>query len=302
MKIRSVGYLVKQGVKNIYRNRSFSLASVATMTACIFIFGLFYSIILNVEHMVDTVEDTVCVTVFFEEDISDTKIEEIGRIISTRVEVASIHYTSAEDAWEDYKEKYFENNPELAEGFAHDNPLANSASYEIYLNDVSMQNALVSFLEGMDGIRQVNHSDITARSLEQFGKMVALISAVIILILFAVSIFLINNTVSTGVTVRSEEIGIMKLIGATDAFVKAPFIVEGVGIGVIGAIIPLMIIRYFYNRVVTYITTQFSLLQGVVTFLPVEEVFYTLLPLGIMLGLGVGLIGSLMSLRKHIRV
>lgn len=302
MKIRSVGYLVKQGVKNIYRNRSFSLASVATMTACIFIFGLFYSIILNVEHMVDTVEDTVCVTVFFEEDISDTKIEEIGRIISTRVEVASIHYTSAEDAWEDYKEKYFESNPELAEGFAHDNPLANSASYEIYLNDVSMQNALVSFLEGIDGIRQVNHSDITARSLEQFGKMVALISAVIILILFAVSIFLINNTVSTGVTVRSEEIGIMKLIGATDAFVKAPFIVEGVGIGVIGAIIPLMIIRYFYNRVVTYITTQFSLLQGVVTFLPVEEVFYTLLPLGIMLGLGVGLIGSLMSLRKHIRV
>lgn len=302
MKIRSFGYCVKQGVKNIYRNRSFSLASVATMTACIFIFGLFYSIVLNVEYMVDSVENTVCVTVFFDEDTSDEKIEEIGRIISTRVEVASIHYTSAEDAWEDYKAKYFADNPELAEGFAHDNPLANSSSYEIYLNDVSMQNALVNFLEGIDGIRQVNHSDVTAKSLEQLGKMVALISAAIILILFAVAIFLINNTVSTGVTVRKEEIGIMKLIGATDAFVKAPFIVEGVGIGVIGAIIPLMIIRYFYNRVVMYITTQFSLLQGVVTFLPVEQVFYTLLPIGIMLGLGVGLIGSLMSLRKHIRV
>lgn len=302
MKIRSFGYCAKQGVRNIYRNRSFSLASVATMTACIFIFGLFYSILLNVSHMVDTVEDTVCVVVFFEPDASDEKIEEIGRIISARAEVASVHYTSAEEAWETYKEKYFENNPELADGFAQDNPLANSASYEIYLNDVSMQDALVSFLEGLDGIRQVNHSDITAAALEQFGRMVALISAIIILILFAVAIFLINNTVATGVTVRKEEIGIMKLIGATDAFVKAPFIVEGVIIGVIGALIPLCIIRYFYNRVVIYIATQFSLLQGVVTFLPVEQVFKTLLPVGVMLGLGVGLIGSLMSLRKHIRV
>ncbi len=302
MKIRSFGYCAKQGVRNIYRNRSFSLASVATMTACIFIFGLFYSMILNVSHMVDTVENTVCVVVFFEPDASEEKIEEIGRIISERAEVASVHYTSAEEAWENYKEKYFEKNPELADGFAQDNPLANSASYEIYLNDVSMQNVLVNFLEGLDGIRQVNHSDITAAGLEQFGRMVALISAVIILILFAVAIFLINNTVATGVTVRKEEIGIMKLIGATDAFVKAPFIVEGVIIGVIGAIIPLLVIRYFYNRVVIYITTQFSLLQGVVTFLPVEQVFKTLLPVGIMLGLGVGLIGSLMSLRKHIRV
>ena len=132
MKIRSIFYHLKQGFKNIYRNRLFSLASIATITACVFLFGVFYSIMMNFEYMVKKAENEVCVTVFFDEGLSDTEIKKLGDTISNRVEVSSVHYTSAEEAWNNFKSEYFAAYPDLAEGFK-DNPLINSASYEVYL-------------------------------------------------------------------------------------------------------------------------------------------------------------------------
>ena len=103
MKIRSIFYHLKQGFKNIYRNRLFSLASIATITACVFLFGVFYSIMMNFEYMVKKAENEVCVTVFFDEGLSDTEIKKLGDTISNRVEVSSVHYTSAEEAWNNFK-------------------------------------------------------------------------------------------------------------------------------------------------------------------------------------------------------
>ena len=122
MKIRSIFYHLKQGFKNIYRNRLFSLASIATIAACVFLFGVFYSIMMNFEYMVKKAENEVCVTVFFDEGLSDTEIKKLGDTISNRVEVSSVHYTSAEEAWNNFKSEYFAAYPDLAEGFK-DNPL-----------------------------------------------------------------------------------------------------------------------------------------------------------------------------------
>ena len=213
-----------------------------------------------------------------------------------------VNYVSADEAWEKFKTDYFGDSADLAEGFKSDNPLANSDNYEVYMEDVSKQKSVVSYAESLDGVRKVNKSDVVAKTLTSMNKLVGIISAGIIGILLAVSIFLISNTVTMGITVRSEEIAIMKYIGAKDGFVRAPFVIEGLLIGVIGALIPLVILYFAYDKAVAYIMAKFSLLNNIVEFLPVIDVYRTLLPVGIALGVGIGFVGSFFTIRKHLRV
>lgn len=298
MRISTFFYTIKQGFINIFRNKWFSLASIATISDCLFLFGLFYSILMNVQNIVKTAQEGVSVTVFFDEGISDDRIQQIGDEIQKRPEVSKINFISADEAWDSFKEEYL---GEYADGFT-ENPLENSASYEIYLNDVSMQPALVSFLEGLDGIREVNRSEITAASLTGINALIAYASIGIIAILFAVSIFLISNTVTIGISVRKEEISIMKYIGATDFFVRSPFVIEGMLIGAIGALIPMGIIYSVYNEVIGYIIGKFSNLSKLLAFLPVNEIFAKLLPGSLIMGIGIGFLGSIITVRKHLRV
>ncbi len=302
MRINTIFYSFKQGIKNIFRNFLFSLASMSTMAACIFLFGLFFAIVVNMQHMLKEAEALISITVFFDDGLEEDRILEIGTSIGKRVEVAELIYTSAEEAWEDFKIVYFKGNEDLARAFADDNPLSDSSSYEIFLNDITMQEAMVTYLESIDGVRQVNRSETTANSLTDFGMLLGYVSAAIIIILLAVAIFLISNTVTVGITVRKEEISIMKLIGATDHFVKAPFLIEGILIGLVGAIIPLVALYYLYNNVVIYILNQFQILSGIILFLPVDTVFKTLIPVALALGVGIGYFGSSFTVRRHIKV
>lgn len=302
MKISTHGYNIGQGVKNVWRNKMFSIASIATMAACIFLFGIFYSVGSNFQAIVKSAEEGVAVTVFFDAGITDDQISAIGDEISKRPEVASYNFVSADDAWASFQTEYFEGNEDLAAGFADDNPLANSANYEIYLSDVSMQPTLVSFLEGLDGVRQVNQSEVAAKTLTDINSAITIISLGIIIILLAVSIFLISNTVMVGVSVRKEEIAIMKLIGAKDGFVREPFVVEGILIGFIGSAIPLVVLYFMYEKVISYMSSQFQFLGSLATFIPVEIIFKTLVPISLILGVGIGWIGSRITLHKHLRV
>lgn len=302
MRISTFFYSVKQGVKNIWRNKMFSLASVATMAACIFLFGLFFAIVTNFQSMVKDAEEGVAVTVLFDDDITPQQIAEIGDRIRVRPEVAAYNFKSADDAWEEFSQIYFEGDEELAEGFGDDNPLQKSESYEIYLNDVSMQDTLVTFLESLDGVREVRRSEIVANTLSDFNRLIGYVSAGIILILLCVAVFLISNTVTVGIAVRKEEIGIMKLIGATDFFVRAPFVVEGILIGLIGSVLPLVLLYVMYSRLIVYIMEKFNFLSSLMKFLPVDTVFRTLVPVAMALGVGIGFLGSFTTTRKHLKV
>ncbi|WP_099469125.1 permease-like cell division protein FtsX [Konateibacter massiliensis] len=302
MRISSIAYSLKQGFKNIVRNKMFSLASIATMAACIFLFGLFYAIVANFNNIVKQAETGVSVTVFFDEGISDDKIKEIGDEIGKRVEVSKYNYVSADEAWEAFKKDYFGGDEDAASSFQDDNPLAEASSYEIYLNDVSMQKTLVTYLESLDGVREVKRSEIVANTLANFNVLVGYISLAIIIILLGVSVFLISNTVTIGIAVRREEISIMKLIGATDFFVKAPFIVEGILIGLVGSAIPLIALFYMYRNIIQLVSEKFKILQGVLNFLPVNTVFQTLIPVALLIGVGIGFLGSFITIRKHLRV
>ena len=301
MRPSTIWYTLKQGFKNIKRNWMFSLACIITMSACIFLVGVFYSIVNNVNNIAHKVEEEVPITVFFDEGTSEDDMKQVGETIQARPEVAKIEFESGDEAWEKYKEQYFQGS-DAADGFKDDNPLANSSNYHVYLNDITKQTELVSYIQGLDHVREVNQSEQAAKTLGSINKLVSYVSMAIIALLLIISIFHISNTVSMGIAVRKEEIGIMKLIGATDTFVRFPFVLEGIILGVIGAAIPLIGLFFLYNTTVQYVLTKFNVLTGVVDFIPVWQIYQTLVPMGLGLGVGIGLIGSFWTTRKHLRV
>ena len=295
----------------------FSLASIATMSACIFLFGLFFSILVNFQYIIRTAEEGVAITVFFDEDATDEQKQEIGKELKEHKGVADVKYVSADEAWEEFQKEYFGDNPELAEGFKDDNPLASSDNYEVYMETIDnddqslvarsrslseTQNELVQFAQGLDGVRDVNKSDVVANTLSSVNTLVAIVSIAIIIILLGVSIFLISNTVTMGITVRKEEIAIMKYIGAKDFVVRSPFVIEGLIIGVFGAAIPLTLLYFLYDKAVEYIMMKFAILQNIIDFLPVGTVYQILLPIVLAMGIGIGFLGSFFTVRKHLKV
>lgn len=279
----------------------FSLASIITMAACIFLVGVFYSIVNNVDNIAHKVEQEVPVTVFFNEGTTQEQIDAVENLIKARPEVENVEFESADDAWQKFKDQYFQGS-DAAEGFKDDNPLVNSANLQVYMNQIEKQSELVAYIQGLDNVREVNQSEKAANTLGSFNKLVSYASIIIIVILILISIFLISNTISVGISVRKEEIGIMKFIGATDGFVRAPFVLEGMVLGIIGAAIPLTVLYFLYNTAVEYILTKFNVLTGVVDFIPVMQIYRTLLPIGLALGIGIGLVGSFWTTRKHLRV
>ena len=299
MRISTFFYTLKQGVINIFRNKLFSLASIATISACLFLFGLFYAVILNFQNVVRTAEEDVSVTVFFKDGTTQEEMEQIGAQIRARDEASEAKFISADEAWaewapenigEDYNEIYTEN------------PLEGMDNYEIYMNDVSKQESLVSWLESIPQVDEVRHSEVAATTLTGVNALVAYTSVGIIAILLAVSVFLINNTVMIGISVRKSEIEIMKYIGATDFFVRSPFVIEGILIGLIGSLLPLGLIYVLYKKVIDYVMIEFPSLSGLMQFLPVSEIYRTLLPVCLGLGAGIGFLGSFITVRKHLRV
>ena len=302
MRISTFWYCLKQGVINICRNILFSLASIATVSACIFLFCLFFSIMVNVQYVVKNTESTVGITVFFNEGLDKNKISEIGNEIKQRKEVKEVKFTSAEDAWSEAKKEYFGDMQDLAEGFEEDNPLANSSSYTIFLTDLTQQDELVSWLNGIEGVRKVNYSKTAAEGMNSLNKVIGILSMLIIGILLAVAIFLISNTISVAAAFRKNENQIMKLIGATNYMIRAPFVVEGVIIGLVGASLPLIAIYFLYRSAVGYVVTKFSILSGLFQFLPVDAIFPYMAATAMSLGLGIGFFVSFFTIRKHLKV
>lgn len=302
MRVSTVGYTVKQGVKNIVRNKMFSIASIATMAACIFLFGVFFSIITNFSYIVDKAEEGMAIVIFFDEDATDLQLKNIRQQLEARDDVLEVKYVPGDQALQDFAEENFKDYPEIIEDLKKDNPLANSNNYEVYMKSVESQKQLVEFAEGLEGVRKVNKSDVVANTLSSVNVLIAYVSGAIILILLIVAVFLISNTVAMGITIRREEIAIMKYIGAKDGFVKAPFVIEGVMIGLIGAAIPLIVLYYAYEKAIFYILNRFAILNNILDFLPVSEVYRTLLPTGLALGVGIGFVGSFLTIRKHLKV
>ena len=302
MSAKSAGYCFNQGLVNIKRNKLYSIASIGTVAACIFLISVIFAIIINVNYMEKKLEQQVGVTVFFNNGISQTDIDKIGETIKQDKRVKSIKFTSADKAWKDFKKDYFKEDPELASGFEKDNPLANSASYTVYLKNIKHQDSFSKDAKKIAGVRKVKHSKKAKATLTNLERLLGYASIALIIILLGVGVFLISNTVMIGISVRKEEIKIMKLIGSTNSFVRAPFVIEGVMIGLIGSIIPLIILVAIYSKLIDLIVSKFGVFARNISFAPESMVFSIIIPIGLGIGVGIGLIGSFFSIRKHLKV
>lgn len=295
------GYGIKQGIKNIRQNRLFSLAAIGTIATCLFLLGIFYALISNFQNMIYNAESTVGITVFFEEGITEGQINGIEEKIRACKTVEEVKYISAEEAWKNFQKEMYSDSDMVEDTFAGENPLKDSASLEVYLSDVSNQESIIHFIKKIKGVRKVNGSNTVASSLTNFNLLVTYVSITIIVLLLLVSVFLISTAVATGIRVRKDEISIMRYIGATDMFIKLPFLVEGITIGIAGAVLPLVILWFLYDRMIEFVLTHFSILSNWLTFVETADEFRTLVPMFLLVGVGIGFIGSAMSVRKHLR-
>ncbi len=302
MSFKALGYSIKQGFINIKRNKMFSLASVGTMVACLFMLGVFLGILINFMHILKNAESTVTISVFFNKELTPEQIADIGKNIKERPEVDSVEYRTAEEAWKMFSEEYYAGDSDLLASFGDDNPLGDSDSYLVTLKNMKDQEELTKYLNNITGVRSVNSPQSTMESINKLNGIISITSIALIVILFLVSIFLISNTVVVAISVRREEIAIMRYIGASDGFISGPFIVEGVIIGTIGAIIPVGLLYGLYFALLKFVEEDLSGMASWLQLMSPNQIFIYLAPICVVLGIGIGLIGSIHTVRKHLKV
>lgn len=302
MKLNGFCYCIRSGFQNIFHRKLFSLVSIVTITASIFLFCMFFAVIRNVQHIAHQAETTVGITVFFNETVQEDRVREIMETLKGLSEVREIRYTSAQEAWDSFRRDYFNDNAVLAEAFAEDNPLAGSQSLELFLQDIDRQESMVARLKTYPEIRQINYSSTAISGLKSLNRIISLISVTIIAILLAVSVFLISNTISVAAQFRRRENEIMKLIGAGNLFIRLPFLVQGTMLGFVGALLPLIAIFFLYDRAADYVTLHFTGISTLFMPVPIGELFPQMVIAAMVLGVGVGFLVSFFTIRRSLRV
>lgn len=305
MKIRSIRVCLKQGLQGIWRNRLMVLASVCTVSACLFILGIVYCLVANVQQFADDLDDSLGIIAFLSENVSEESVPTLVEQIRDMEGVKEVTYVSTDEAWQNFKESMgFDDQlgEDTLAQLDQDNPLANSASLEIYLYEAADQNDFVAQLQTMPQIRSIRYAAETADVLANLSSMITWGGMALILLLVFIAILLISNTIKLSVFVRRTEIGIMKYIGAKDSFVKIPFIVEGMIIGVLGAVLPAILIYFSYGSIVNFVMQQFGTFTQLIHFISANTILIQLIPIFLAVGIVVGVLGSTLSLRKYLKV
>lgn len=302
MEFSTLSYLIKMGLKNIRRNKVYMIGSVVTMSICIFLFGIFFISLSNVESILKTAEDEMSILVFFQEGIEKNKIEEIGQQIRQQENVIETNYVSADAAWEEFQNKIFEDDETVADDYKDTNPLAQSDHYKVRISGIENQTGFVTYIKGLEGVRKVTHSETTVRLLSTANRVLAMLTAGCMLLLVLISLFLVNNTLAVGMESRKDKIKVMQLMGAKPSFIKVPFIVEGLFIGIFGTGIPLFVLFIVYEWVMENVNLTLGIFQKGIPFLSASSIFPVLTVIAGILGIGTGLFGSLFTIKRHLKV
>ncbi|MCF0136066.1 MAG: ABC transporter permease [Lachnospiraceae bacterium] len=304
MKITTMCRCVGDGVKNVVKNGLMSLASVGTISACLIILGIVYCLVMNLRSFTGDLDKNVGMVAFLKSGITEEEVNQLTIQLSQRKDIESFHYVSADEAWADFKQEMLggdEITDELMEELNADNPLANASNFEIYPVSAGDQDGIADFLKASPLVRKVNYSANAAQTLDTMTKLVTYVGFGLILFLICIAILLISNTIRISVYTRRTEISIMKYIGATDSFVRLPFVVEGVLIGVLGAVGPVALVYFGYDALVQLIMEKFSGIMSLFTVLSVDSIMMGLLPLLLGISIVVGVFGSVISIRKYLR-
>lgn len=298
MKIRTMSYMIKQGFIGIWRNRGMSIASISSVAASLTVLGVIITIVLNINnlsYMAQMQFDTI--QVYLEEELTVEEISDIGQKIALIEGVQFADYESKEDALNKMKEQWGEQAYLL--DVLEENTLPNS--YIIHMSSIEVADSIVEKLKDLEGIEEIKYHKDLVDSMLKIANFVRSIGLALILVLILIAMFIISNTIKLTLNARRQEIGIMKYVGATNWFIRWPFFIEGMVLGLIGSMIALVIVYYGYSYAFELITTKFFIMiSGYIV--SVEEMMRKTISIFTVLGAGVGALGSIVSLRKHLRV
>lgn len=299
MKHSIIGYLLGEGFRNVFHNKKSSGASLAIMCATMLIFGLFFMIIENLNNAVETLETQQGMQAFIEKSATEAQIEQIGEQIKEIEGVNVVTYVSKEDALNQMKEK-LKDKQALITGWDEENPFR--ASYMVTLTDLKLSKQVQEEIFLIDNVAEISSRDETINGLVSIANGVKIVSTVILTLLILISIFIIANTIKLTVHARRKEISIMKYVGATDSFIRWPFIIEGIIIGVIAALISIVILGVAYSLITNSMTNSALLIRMGMSLLTFSDMITLLIIVYLALGIGIGALGSGLSMRKYLQV
>ena len=299
MKFRTTGYYLREAVRNLTKNRLMAMASILTVASCIFIVAVFYCLVANIEYFLGQMEDSIGLTVFVDDALDPDDVMVLYEKIKEMPHVAAVQYISKDETLNEFVGTMFEGDEEILKSMARDNPFRRS--FYIEMSDLTYQNDVRHTLEGMseEGIAKIRHADGVSDMMLSVSTAVRVICLSLILILAAISIVIIYNTIRITVSARKNEINIMKYVGATDWFIRWPFVLEGLLIGLLGGLLPAVCCWMGYNRVIVLI--QDKLPMNFVQFRPGYDIFAYLFPFAIILGIVIGVLGSGLSIRQYLK-
>ena len=283
MKYNRLGYLIGEGFSNVFKNKKSTMASIIIMCATMIIFGLFLIIGENVNHFVDNLKLQQGFQVFMKEDATQEEMDKVKEDIRALDGISTIEFVSKEQGLNTMKEK-LKDEKGVLDGF---NVQKIKASYIVKVTDLERSKTIQSEVEKIDNVVKITNSNETAMKLISIAKVIRIATGVILLLLIIISTFIISNTIKLTVHSRRKEISIMKYVGATNSFIRWPFIVEGIVIGIISSIISIIIVGGTYN----IITTKMA-----------ESDFIRVMGMNLILGIGIGTVGSVVSMRKYLKV
>ena len=299
MKPSTIKYFFRESFSGLKKNMLMTMASMVAVAACISILSFSYCVGSNLQYMLDQMEDSIGISVFLKGELSGEEIEKMKKEIGKIDHVEDVQYISPADALDDLKQDWGADEDIFVGLDEANNPL--SHSFQISLDKIENQNGVLNALENVDGIDNVRHGQTETELLMKANRIFGIASVIVMLLLGAISVMIIMNTIRISVVNRRIEINIMKYVGATDWFIRWPFIIEGIIIGVVGAIIPLVIGFPVYAQVTSAIFNYLPMITFV-QFKLTGDVFGFLFPFGIIFGIALGVIGSVTSIRKHLRV
>ena len=298
MRFNVVNYLIGEGIRNLFKNKKSTMSALMIMCATMLIFGIFFMIIENINSAVKTIELQQGMQVFIQKDASDEQISQIGEQIKAINGVNTIKFISKEDALNYNREKL--GNPALFVGYDEENPF--KASYLVTLTDLKLSSEVQENIYKLDNIASITSQDNTINNLVKIANGIKIVSIVVLSLLVIISIFIIANTIKLTVHARRKEISIMKYVGATDSFIRWPFIIEGIIIGIIAAIISLAILGLAYNLIISKLGNSAVLAKIGMSLLSFADISTLLVIVYLVLGIGIGALGSTISMRKYLKV
>ena len=298
MIIRLLKSMIKQSGQSIVRGRNMSMASIGSVSATLIILGIVLILVLNMSNITNTTKkDFDQVQAYLDLELDSDQVASIGDELKNIDGVKSVQFVSKEQALENMKSR-LEENKSMLDGL-ETNPFQNI--YTVYLEDLEKTDAVAKAVENVEGIDEVVYYKDVLDKLIKIADVTRIGGIIIISVLLVISIFIISNTIKITVIARQTEIGIMKYVGATNGFIRGPFIIEGTFLGLIGALISIVIVSSSYKYILNVFDSSLNELLSLYI-IPAQDIMNDIIIIFISLGVGIGIIGSLISLRKFLKV